>query len=109
MLPLLAGWLPTALTTNSHCCTHTQTGFLPFNGSGDLGRAAGCLQPLWAGLALSPACWHGSPSSLLAGCPLLQGNKKAQVEQHHEGELLAGVPPALLLVFQGSWAEGWGP
>lgn len=76
--PLLAGWLCSRPITNSHGCTPTpRRGFLPFNVNCDGGQELGrSLQPLPARLAvLSPACWHSSPSSVLAGWPPLQGNK----------------------------------
>lgn len=68
--PLLAGWLCSRPSTNSHCCTPTpRLGFLPFN-------VPAIPRPGWA--VLSPACRHGSPCSQLAGQPTLQGNERAQ-------------------------------
>lgn len=68
--PLLAGWLCSHPSTNSHCCAPTpRLGFLPFN-------VPAASWPGWA--VLSPACRHSSPSSGLAGQPTLQGNERAQ-------------------------------
>lgn len=71
-----------ALATNSHHYTPMpRLGLLPFIGHCDLGPAAvGLCSLSWLGRALSPACGHSSPSSLLSGWPPLplQGNKRVQ-------------------------------
>lgn len=77
-------WVDLLRETQMHCCTpHPDwASFFVFffNVNCNLTLVAG-----WAPAAsparpaaLSPACWHSSPSSLLSGPPPLQGNKRAQ-------------------------------
>lgn len=71
-------WLDPLQETQIYCCTPHPQWALFFNANcNDTGSWVGpCSPPPRP--ALSPVCWHSSPSSLSADLSPLQGNKRAQ-------------------------------